>query len=133
MDLNSLINNPEQIADLIHSLQQLLALSQQNAEATPAVTPVVNTKKTTINKKQPSKKIEPEKNLFLLMPESQLHKEDIAIDKLLAKMPPTIRNRPFSLVPVSCRVCGKQESVSPSLLKESASRYKCNGCSGSAG
>lgn len=73
------------------------------------------------------------KNKFLSMGVKDLHKEDIEIDKMLNKSPPTPRTRRFKPVNVVCRSCGKKESVSPSLLHDTADRYKCNNCSGSAG
>jgi hypothetical protein len=67
------------------------------------------------------------KNKFLEMPESNMHKEDIAFDKRVSKFPPTPRNRSFGYLQVKCRVCGKTEKVSPSLV-DSMERYKCNKC-----
>lgn len=72
------------------------------------------------------------KNKFDAMPESKMHKDDTAIDKKLIVSPPTQRNRSYQAVSARCRVCGKVESVSPSLV-ESPDRYKCNRCSASAG
>ena len=71
-------------------------------------------------------------NKFLEMRESSMHKEDIEIDKKLQKFPPTQRARKFQAIDVICRVCGKKEHVSPSLV-ESRDRYKCNKCSSSPG
>jgi transposase-like protein len=62
-----------------------------------------------------------------------MHKEDVAIDKKLAKFPPVSRARQFEMVEVKCRVCGRTETVSPSLVFEGLERYKCNNCSTSAG
>jgi hypothetical protein len=67
------------------------------------------------------------------MPELNMHKEDVAIDKKLAKFPPVSRARQFEMVDVKCRVCGRTETVSPSLVFEGLERYKCNNCSTSAG
>jgi hypothetical protein len=66
-------------------------------------------------------------NKFYEMPEFNLHKEDTAFDKKVKKFPPTPRNRSFNYVKVKCRLCGKEEDVSPSLV-ESIERYKCNKC-----
>jgi len=66
------------------------------------------------------------------MPEARMHKEDTAIDKKLIVSPPTQRNRSYKPVKARCRVCGRVESVNPSLV-DSADRYKCNRCSASAG
>lgn len=68
-------------------------------------------------------------NKFDEMMEKNLHKEDLAVDKLLSKYPPTARTREFSPVNVTCRVCGKQESINGSLLTDAPNRYKCNRCS----
>lgn len=72
------------------------------------------------------------KNKFDTMPEARMHKEDTAIDKKLIVSPPTQRNRSYQPVKARCRVCGRVESVNPSLV-DSADRYKCNRCSASAG
>lgn len=67
---------------------------------------------------------------------SSLHREDIAIDKLLSKSKknrPKTRRGAFKHIDVVCRKCGKKESISPSLLYESPDRYKCNKCCTSAG
>lgn len=72
------------------------------------------------------------KNKFDTMPESRMHKDDTAIDKKLIVSPPTQRNRSYQPVNARCRVCGRVESVNPSLV-EAADRYKCNRCSASAG
>lgn len=79
---------------------------------------------------KPAKEIKA--NKFEDMPESRMHKEDIAIDKKLAKFAPVPRNRPYTPINIQCRVCGKQESICSSLI-ESVDRYKCNKCSSSAG
>lgn len=71
-------------------------------------------------------------NKFLSMSESSMHKDDTIIDKKLIKAPPTKRNRQYQNVQVKCRVCGKEESVSPALI-DSRERYKCNKCSTSPG
>ena len=69
----------------------------------------------------------PIKNKFYEMPEFNLHKEDSAFDKKVRRFPPTPRNRSFDYIKVKCRLCGKEEEVSPSLV-ESIERYKCNKC-----
>lgn len=127
MDLNELSKNPEQIKNLIDILQSLL----------PKETNEIAQAKPTKIKTKSRKNIQSEnKNLineFERMPEFRMHKDDTKIDKMLSQMPPTARMREFSSVDVVCRVCGKKESVSPSLLFDSPSRYKCNNCSTSAG
>ena len=72
------------------------------------------------------------KNKFDAMPEARMHKEDTSIDKKLIVSPPTQRSRTYQPVKARCRVCGRVESVNPSLV-DSADRYKCNRCSASAG
>lgn len=66
---------------------------------------------------------------------SSLHKEDILIDKKLSQSSSNnkMRRSPCTLIDVKCRVCNKTEKINPSLLFESASRYKCNTCSSSPG
>ena len=87
--------------------------------------------KQTSPKSKPKKK-QTTKNLFEQMSEYRMHKDDVAIDKKLNKFPPSQRSRNYKPVNVKCRVCGKSEKISPSLV-ESVERYKCNGCSTSAG
>jgi hypothetical protein len=88
--------------------------------------PQINTalpKSTTRNKKLESS------NRFDLMMEKNLHKEDLEVDKLLSKYPPTIRSREFTPVEVKCRVCGTEDSINPALMNDAPNRYKCNRCS----
>lgn len=72
-------------------------------------------------------------NKFISMGFNNLHKDDVAIDKALSKHPPTPRNRKFKQIEVRCRLCGKKETINPSLLYESTDRYKCNKCCSSPG
>ena len=74
-----------------------------------------------------------EENLFLEMPEKNMHKNDVAIDEKLKSSQPIIRNRPAALIDVRCRVCGKEEQVSGQLIVDGVNRYKCNGCAKGAG
>ena len=83
----------------------------------------------TIRNKTSSKRDLGGTNLFLAMPEMNMHKSDVAIDKLLAPEHITDRNRSSSLVNVVCRICGKKEKVSSKLIIDGVSRYKCNDCS----
>jgi hypothetical protein len=122
------LNNPEQIKQLIGLLQNLLDQNiQQSEDEDDEPVSKIRTKTTRSGNKKKTK------NKFLDMPEKNMHKEDIDIDKKLSKTAPTPRTRKFKPVKVSCRVCGRSESVSPSVIPESAERYKCNRCSGSAG
>jgi ribosomal protein S27E len=88
-----------------------------------------------INKKQSKKKhgYASGENMFLNMPEKDMHKSDTEIDKLLAPKVLTTRNRKSTEVDVKCRVCGKEQRVSSSLITDGISRYKCNDCSRGAG
>jgi O-methyltransferase involved in polyketide biosynthesis len=142
MDLNDLANNPEQIKQLISALQSLLPKNNEITEKPAAEeeldNPVENTEEFTNKaiKTKSSKKFikrEASSNKFLSMPERNMFKEDSKIDKLLNKHPPVERSREFSLVKVTCRVCGKTEEINPALAGEATSRYKCNNCSTSAG
>ena len=72
-------------------------------------------------------------NLFLSMPEKDMHKNDVEIDKKLAPKQLTARNRKSTEIDVKCRVCGKEQKISQSLLIDGVHRYKCNDCSRSAG
>lgn len=74
-----------------------------------------------------------EENLFLDMPEKDMHKNDVAIDQKLKSSQPVVRNRTAALIDVKCRVCGKEESVSGQLIVDGVNRYKCNGCARGAG
>lgn len=71
-------------------------------------------------------------NLFDKMSEASMHKDDVEIDKKLAKYPPTKRSRSYEAVKVRCRLCGREDSVNP-VLVEAGERYKCNKCSRFAG
>ena len=133
MDLNKLKNNPEKVEELISLLQSLIGEDSDEEE------PVVK-KKTTKKKKVTKKKTTARKksnkssNKFEDMPEFNMFKSDVKIDQQLSKNPPVARMREAAgYVTVRCRVCGKEEDVSPQLIFEGASRYKCNNCSTSAG
>lgn len=130
MDLENLGANPEQIKQLISLLSSLLPSenTKKTATAEDADEPnsAIKTKKVRQNKKKSV-------NKFLNMPEANMHKDDIEIDKKLQKFPPTARNRPSSLVSVTCRVCGKSEEIPTVLASESRGRYKCNQCSTNPG
>jgi hypothetical protein len=141
VDPKDLLKDPEQIKNLISVLQSLL--------------PDANEEKKTISKKKTSRKNKESKDEFLLndkiktrnkrpvkapsfnkfeqMSEFRMHKDDSELDKKLAKHPPVARTREFEPVSVICRICGKKEIVSPSLVYEGPSRYKCNNCSTQAG
>lgn len=120
MDLNSLSQNPEQIKQLIGLLQALLPTEDNIDKPKPKK---ARTKRT-------SKATSTSNNKFLQMPESNMHKEDLAVDKKLAKFPPTPRSRKFDTIEVSCRSCGRTEIVNPVLVHD-RERYKCNRCAAS--
>lgn len=128
MDLNELAKNPDQIKALINLLSSLLPSQSSQPEDDEGDVPenAIKTKKAKQNKKTFV-------NKFLSMPEAKMHKEDTQIDKLLQVHPPTARQRDANLISVTCRVCGKQETVAASLASESRGRYKCNTCSTNAG
>jgi hypothetical protein len=133
MDLNELMKNPEQIQNLISVLQALLPkedikIDKNNDESEFKTNSVIKTKS-----RKRSKEPSDVKNKFEQMSEFSMHKEDIAVDKALSKSPPVARTRDFEMINVTCRVCGKTETISPSLLFEAPSRYKCNNCSTEAG
>ncbi len=133
MDLNELKNNPEQVEQLISILQSLIA--DDSTDKKP-VTKKKTTKKK-ITKKKATRKTKPSTkstNKFEDMPEFRMFKTDVKIDKQLSKNPPVARMREIAdMVTARCRVCGKDELVSPQLLFDGPSRYKCNNCSTSAG
>ncbi len=126
MDLNELSNNPEQIKQLIGLLQSLLPSED-----------LVNNKNKKQTRKPRAKKEKPIKkhenlvnNKFLQMAEANMHKDDLEIDKKLAKFPPTPRSRKFTTIEIRCRSCGKTEQVNAVLVHDK-DRYKCNRCSAS--
>jgi flagellar motor switch protein FliG len=133
--------SPEQIQQMILLLQKMLPQQEAVVEQEPKVSkPKVKKNSTSTKSKQnpiKTKKInmtsQHHENKFLEMSEMNMHKSDADIDKRLNKFPPTPRSRPFSLVSVRCRVCGKPEEVHPKLVLDSLDRYKCNDCSKAQG
>lgn len=121
MDLENLKNNPEQLRNLIEILSSLLPDTETDTSKSK------NNIRTNKSKAQGSSV-----NLFDKMSERNLHKEDIEIDKILSKMPPSERNRQFAYVELVCRCCGKKEKCNPALVVDKT-RYKCNKCSTTAG
>jgi len=143
MDPKEVLNNPENVKLLINLLQSLLpnddTVTAAEADDVPETAPNTRKPKTAPTKlktksRQRKRKDDDEfENKFANMPEFNMHKEDAAVDKKLAKHPPVARMREFEPVEVTCRVCGRTEIVSPGLIFEGASRYKCNNCSTQAG
>jgi hypothetical protein len=147
MDPNEILKNPEQLKSLISLLQGLVDQVEQtkNDEEEPKNTRVApskpsstiktkNRQKVGGNNSIKSKKTKPDNiNQFEKMSEFRMHKDDCAIDKKLSAVPPVARMRDFEFVDVVCRVCGRKESIAPTLLFDSPSRYKCNNCSTQSG
>lgn len=124
----------EQIVDLLRSL----------VEDEPEIEEVKPAKKKTIKKKTTRKKSSAARtrntatakttstNKFDSMPERNMFRDDVAIDKKLNVQPPSPRTRSYSTIDVTCRSCGKSESLNPALVHD-ATRYKCNTCSQAGG
>lgn len=93
--------------------------------------PTNKSKPSTQKKSAPAKK-KKSTNKFDNMVEFAMCKEDVEVDRKIKKPPPSLRNRPFDLIKVQCRVCGKKDKVPPTLV-ESIERYKCNKCATGAG
>lgn len=145
MDLNELLKNPEQIKGLIQVLQALLP-KEESVGVTEDTPTQASTKPKKSSSKSSSHTIKTRggqrsrssdnstENRFEKMAEFRMHKEDIAVDQALSKFPPVARSREeVEPITVNCRICGKKELVNPSLIFESASRYKCNNCSTQSG
>ena len=132
-DINNL--SEDNIKEMIALLNSMLESKSQNKSLDtktesykkPSSNPVK-----TKSRRRNTKTQEPT-NLFDQMQEKTMHKDDAKIDKLLSCIPPGPRTRKFSLINVSCRVCGKKETISPALLHDSIDRYKCNKCCGGPG
>lgn len=122
--------SPEQIQQMITMLQAMLP--KENNERPPSEESHAHTQDA-IRTKPSRKQTREFVNKFDEMLESNLHKDDIIIDKALTKHAPTPRMRKYVPVDVKCRVCGKSEQINPALLNDMPERYKCNVCSRSAG
>ena len=139
MDPKELINNPEQLKNLISLLQSLLPdgdTSSKTEQDTETVSPVASEETDhPHNMRTKNKRVAQNSfvNKFEKMSEFNMHKEDKTIDEKLSKVPPVARTREFEPAQVICRVCGKKEVVSPSLVYDNPSRYKCNNCATQAG
>lgn len=119
------------IQQLIAILQRGLDNNQDTNEAVETTPSRKRTTKTTKDKKQTSNKNK-RTNKFENMPEFNMCKEDLEIDRKIRKPPPSERKAPFQYLKVRCRVCGKEDNVAPDLI-ESIERYKCNKCATGAG
>jgi|TARA_B100001094_G_scaffold228624_1_gene223222 hypothetical protein len=115
MDIENLKKNPEQVKQLIELLSSLLDTNEDIP-------------------KQPNQSNDNKpRNKFLDMSEFRSHKDDAELDKKLhADYKPIPRNRSFQNINVRCRICGREENISPGLVS-SYDRYKCNKCSGTPG
>lgn len=133
MDLNELLKNPEQIQNLITVLQSLLPKEEKKEIKTDEPIETVQNEVIKTKNKKRSQKSSGSTNKFEQMAEFRMHKEDTVVDKALCKNPPVARTRDFEMINVTCRVCGKSETISPSLLFDTPSRYKCNNCATQAG
>lgn len=137
-DINNL--SEDNIKDMIALLSSMLEAKNQtnpnntkketNHIATSSIKNKDKTRRRNIRKQNPETQ---QRNLFDEMQEKTMHKDDRRIDELLSCTPPGPRTRKFSLIDVRCRVCGRQETISPALLHESIDRYKCNKCCGGPG
>lgn len=120
----------DDIKALIAILQKGLTneeIDESSSKSKRKTTPKTASKASTQKKKG-------RKNKFDNMPEFNMCKEDIEIDKKIKKPPPSLRNRPFDPIKVQCRVCGKKDKVAPSILGSmEVERYKCNNCATGAG
>jgi hypothetical protein len=142
MDPKEILNSPEQIKNLIAVLQALLPTNDNDDDQvhTPMPDPVETKSRTHNIKTKTRRRVGSSSNdttnninKFDQMTEARMHKDDGQIDKLLSRHPPVARMRDFDPMDVVCRVCGKKETVSPALVFEGVSRYKCNNCSTQAG
>ncbi len=89
--------------------------------------------KTNATTQQINTKRKPEDNQFLKMKfnrqEQAQFKKDRELDKILGKGWERIANeRTPNLADVTCRICGKKETVNLNLVPPEPSRYKCNSC-----
>lgn len=122
------LKNPEQLKQMIGLLSSMLEQAEtQDTEDTQSVD------NSALKNKRSKKPQGSTINKFDQMPEASMYKENPKIvEKLYSKAP--IKRRPKkSLVKVKCRICGKEENISSSLIHGGVDRYKCNKCSSSAG
>lgn len=120
--------SPNQIKQMINMLQSMLPDNKEPQNNDDLAQ--TETKESPVQRRHNS---DTRINRFDSMPERDMHKADALIDKKLNVFPPSVRNRKFNLTKVTCRVCGKVEEVSPNLLFDEPSRYKCNKCARNAG
>lgn len=136
MEIEDLKNNPEAVKKLIDLLSSLIETPQDeeaNTQPSKKNTKKNNAKVTNVRGRNSRSERPKHTNKFLTMSEKNMFKEDVQIDKLLSKYPPTERSRSTAKIDVKCRICGREETIHPSMLCESVERYKCNNCSTSPG
>ena len=125
--------SPAQIKQMIGMLKAMLPEDKEEAVAVKTdVSPLINPN-TPIKDAGPSYRTGKHYNKFDEMMENKLHKQDTELQKKLSQYPPVPRNRSVSMVKATCRICGKSEEDSASLLYEGEARYKCNSCSKGSG
>lgn len=130
-------NKKETIEQIVDLLRSLVDDEPETEEVKPAKKKAAK-KKTTRKKSSTArtKKTATTKttsgNKFDSMPERNMFRDDVAIDKKLNVQPPSPRTRQYSTINVTCRSCGKAESLNPALVHD-ATRYKCNTCSQAGG
>jgi|MDTG01.3.fsa_nt_gb translation initiation factor 2 beta subunit (eIF-2beta)/eIF-5 len=120
--------SPKQIKQMIKMLSAMLPEDDEPAVDQQSEPQFSNSAIKSKNIDRKSRRV----NKFEQMAEFSMHKEDVEFDRKVSKQPPVPRTRTYNSVNVKCRVCGKEESVNPTLI-ESVDRYKCNKCSSMAG
>ena len=133
MDLNDLLKDKEQIKSLITLLQTVVDAQEESSDKEDQAKPNTTENKIKTRRSRKAVQTKEDVNKFESMSEFNMHKADSAVDKKLAAHPPVARSREFEMLDVTCRVCGKKESVNPVLVHEGVSRYKCNNCSRNSG
>lgn len=128
-----ILQNPEQLKKFIAALSSLLPPEENNIAEKPKARKTRTTRKTTKKITSKTRASEEKHNKFLDMAESDMFKEDPKIAQKLYNRPPMKRRNKKPKLSVTCRICGKREEISSSLLYGDKDRYKCNKCCGSAG
>jgi len=128
-----ILQNPEQLKKFIAALSSLLPPEENNVPEKPKAKKTRTTKKTTRKTTNKTRTSEERHNKFLDMAENNMFKEDPKVAKKLYNQPPMRRRSKKPKLSVTCRICGKREEISSSLLYGDKDRYKCNKCCSSAG
>jgi hypothetical protein len=135
------MSNKKETVEQIYKL--LLALIDDNTKKESVIEESIETKPKKTRKTKPKKQQETFNvtdreqkskftNKFDSMPERNMFKDDVEIDRKLRVMEPCPRTRSFHTIEVTCRVCGKKDNINPVLANETT-RYKCNTCARSGG